>query len=121
MLLYSLMKSFFNKTYAIVSYCTLIGWIIALTQVSSTSGEERKFTAFHLRQMLILMLVGAVVSILDTIFFFIPFLGLIVINILSLAIFICWLICLISAIQGEKRYIPFVGKGGENILGDMFE
>ncbi|WP_341905054.1 hypothetical protein [Fluviicola taffensis] len=115
------MKSSFNKTYAIVSYCTLIGWIIALTQVSSSSGEERKFTAFHLRQMLILMLIGAAVSILDTIFFFIPFLGIIVINILSLAIFICWLICLISAIQGEKRYIPFVGKGGENILGDMFE
>ncbi len=67
------------------------------------------------------MLIGAAVSILDTIFFFIPFLGIIVINILSLAIFICWLICLISAIQGEKRYIPFVGKGGENILGDMFE
>lgn len=121
MLLYSLMNLSFNKTYGIVSYFTLIGWIIALIRVSSTSGEERKFTAFHLRQMLILMLIGAIVSILDTIFFFIPFLGLIVINILSLAIFICWLICLISAIRGEKRYIPFVGKGGENMLGDMFE
>ncbi len=115
------MKSEFNKTYAIISYCTLIGWIIALMKVSSSSGEERKFTAFHLRQMLILMLIGAVVSILDTIFFFIPFLGIIFINILSLAIFVCWLLCLISAIQGEKRYVPFVGKGGENMLGDMFE
>lgn len=115
------MKSSFNKTLGIVSYCTLIGWIIALTRVSSLSGEERKFTSFHLRQMLILMLIGAMVSILDTIFFFIPFLGPVVINIISLAIFICWLICLISAIQGEKRYIPLVGKGGENMLGDMFE
>jgi len=116
------MKSSLNKTNAILSYCTLIGWIIALTQVSSSSSEEeRNFTAFHLRQMLILMLIGAAVSILDTVFFFIPFLGLIVINILSLALFVCWLLCLISAIQGEKRYVPFVGKSGENMLGDMFE
>lgn len=110
-----------NKTYAILAYCTLIGWIISLTQVSSSTGEERKFTAFHLRQMLVLMLLGAVISIIDTIFFFIPFFGLIVINVLSFALFICWLILLVAAIRGEKKYVPFVGQAGENVLGDMFE
>lgn len=110
-----------NKTYAILAYCTLIGWIISLIQVSSTTGEERRFTAFHLRQMLILMLMGAAVSIIDTIFFFIPFFGLIVINLLSFALFICWLILLIAAIQGKRKYVPFVGQAGENMLGDMFE
>lgn len=110
-----------NKTVAIVAYCTLIGWIISLVQVSSLEGEERKFAAFHLRQMLILMLLGAAVSIVDTIFFFIPYFGIFAINILSLAVFICWLIGLISAIQGQKRTIPFAGQAGENMLGDMFE
>jgi len=110
-----------NKTYAIVAYCTLIGWIISLVQVSSSSEDDRKFIAFHLRQMLILMLLGAAVSIMDTIFFFIPFFGLFAINILSFALFICWLIVLIAAIRGEKKCIPFVGKAGESMLGDMFE
>lgn len=111
----------YNKTYGILSYCTLIGWIIAMIQVSSTSGEERKFTAFHLRQMLILMLLGAVVSIVDTILFFIPFIGAILINIISSLLFIVWLMLLISAIRGEQKYVPVIGQAGENMLGDMFE
>lgn len=110
-----------NKTYAIICYCTLIGWIISLVQVSSTEGEDRKFTAFHLRQMLILMLVGAAVSIVDTILFFIPFIGVIVINVISILLFLVWLMLIFSAIQGEKKYVPFIGQAGENMLGDMFE
>ncbi|MDR0802697.1 hypothetical protein [Fluviicola sp.] len=109
------------KTYGILCYCTLIGWIITLIQISSTEGEERKFAAFHLRQMLILMLLGAAVSIVDTILFFIPFIGIIVINIITILLFIIWLLLLLSAIQGQKRYIPVIGQAGENMLGDMFE
>lgn len=110
-----------NKTYAIIAYCTLIGWIIALMKVSSLDDEERKFTAFHLRQMLVLMLLGTAVSIIDTIFFFVPYFGIIAINVFSLGLFVCWLIGLIAAIRGTKRCIPFVGQAGENMLGDMFE
>ncbi|MNK24860.1 Chloroplast import component protein (Tic20) [compost metagenome] len=110
-----------DKTYGIVAYCTLIGWIISIIRVSSSEGEERKFTAFHLRQMLLLMLLGAAVSIAATILYFIPFIGLILINIISLAVFLCWLFLLISAVRGEKKYLPFIGKAGENMLGDMFE
>ncbi|WP_343636459.1 hypothetical protein [Fluviicola sp.] len=106
---------------AILAYCTLIGWIISLARVSSLEGEERKFAAFHLRQMLLLMLLGAAVSIIDTIFFFVPYFGLFIINILSLAIFSCWLLGLIDAIQGRKKGVPFIGQAGENMLGDMFE
>lgn len=111
----------FNKSVAIIAYCTLIGWIISLARVSSLEGEERKFAAFHLRQMLLLMLLGAAVSIVDTIFYFVPYFGLFAINILSIALFICWLLGLIAAVQGRKRTVPFIGKSGENMLGDMFE
>lgn len=111
----------YNKTYGILSYCTLIGWIIAMVQVSSTTGEERRFTAFHLRQMLILMLVGAAVSIIDTILFFVPFIGAILINTISILLFIIWLMLLISAVRGERKYVPVIGQAGENMLGDMFE
>lgn len=67
------------------------------------------------------MLLGAVVSILDTIFFFIPYFGTFVINILSLALFICWLLGLIAATRGNKKGVSFIIQAGENILGDMFE
>ena len=67
------------------------------------------------------MLLGAAVSIVDTIFFFIPYFGLIVINTLSFALFVCWLIGLIAAAKGERKYVPFVGQAGESMLGDMFE
>lgn len=111
----------YHKTYGILCYCTLIGWIIALVQVSSTEGETRRFTAFHLRQMLVLMLLGAAVSIADTILFFIPFIGMIFINIISILLFLVWLMMLLAAVQGQKRYIPVIGQAGENMLGDMFE
>lgn len=110
-----------NKTVAIIAYCSLIGWIISLLRVSSLEGEERKFAAFHLRQMLLLMLFGAAVSIIDTIFFFVPYVGLFAITILSITLFVCWLMGLIAAVQGRKKVVPFVGKAGENMLGDMFE
>lgn len=67
------------------------------------------------------MLLGAAVSIIDTIFFFVPFFGLIIIDLLSIGLFLCWLTLLISAIRGKKQYVPFIGKAGENMLGDMFE
>jgi len=114
-------SKFLDKTFAIVAYCTLIGWIISLTRVASLEGEDRKFTAFHLRQMLILMLLGAAVSILDTVFFFIPYFGAFIINILSFALFICWLMGLVAAIRGDRKGVNFIVQAGENLLGDMFE
>lgn len=110
-----------DRTYGIIAYCTLIGWIISVIRVSSSEGEERKFSAFHLRQMLLLMLLGAAASIAGTILYFVPFVGLLLINIISLSVFVCWLILFISAIRGEKKYLPLIGKAGENMLGDMFE
>lgn len=110
-----------DRTYGILAYCTLIGWIISIIRVSSSEGEERKFIAFHLRQMLLLMLLGAATSIVDTALYFVPFVGLILINIISITVFICWLMLFISAIRGEKKYLPVIGKAGENMLGDMFE
>ena len=111
----------FNKVYAIVAYCTLIGWIVSLIRVSALEGEERRFTAFHLRQMLILMLLGSAISIVNTILFFIPYFGLVVINILSFMLFVCWMLGLIAAVRGRQAGVSFIIRAGENMLGDMFE
>jgi uncharacterized membrane protein len=114
-------QSSINKSYAILCYCTLIGWIISIVQVSNKEGSDRLFTAFHLRQMLLLMLIGAGTSVVSTILFFIPYIGLVFINILSVLLVITWFMLIISAANGQKKYIPFIGESGEKMLGDMFE
>jgi len=84
-----------GKTIAIISYLTLIGWIIALIlHVNNNTAMG----AFHLRQMLGLMLTSLVLSI-------IPVLGLI----LNLVLLIFWGLGLISAIQGERKPVPLIG------------
>lgn len=90
------------KTRGIVAYITLIGWIIAL--VTNTPKDEQ--TSFHLRQMLGIMLLGVASSILAAI----PLLGLIIWPLGSLAAFILWVIGLISALEGSRKPVPFIGE-----------
>ncbi|MBN3036108.1 MAG: hypothetical protein JW861_11025 [Bacteroidales bacterium] len=91
-----------DKTAAIISYITWIGWIVAIIIHNNNKTE---FGAFHLRQSLGLLL-------LALIFWFIPVLGWI----LNIAVFIFWLIGFIYAIQGEKKAVPLVGDLFQNIF-----
>ena len=85
-----------GKTKAIVAHITLIGWIIALVLNSS---EKDEFASYYIRQLLGLYLVGIICS-------FIPVIGWII----SIAVFILWILSLIGAIQGEIKESPVVGK-----------
>ena len=49
-----------GKTIAIISYITLIGWIIALIMHNNNKTE---LGAYHIRQMLGIMLLGSLLSI----------------------------------------------------------
>ena len=84
-----------GKTIAIVSYITLIGWVIALIL---NSEAKDKHASFHLRQMLMLMLAAVVLG-------WIPILGLIA----GVVIFIFWILGLISAVNGTKKEVPILG------------
>ena len=86
-----------NKTLAIISYITIIGWIIALI----LDEKKDKLVRFHLRQYLIIFFA----SIVTSIFGFIPVLSLL----LALGVLILWIMGLVSAIQGEKKEIPLLG------------
>ena len=91
-----------DKTVAIVSYITLLGWIIAIILHNNNRTE---FGAFHLRQSLGLILTG-------TILWFIPIIGWI----LNIIVFVFWIIGLVNAIQGEKKPVPIVGEFYQNIF-----
>lgn len=90
------------KTRGIVAYLTLIGWLIALI----TNNPKDEQSSFHLRQMLGIMLLGMAGSMVGVI----PFLGLIVVPVVMIAAFVLWVIGLISAIEGSRKPVPFLGE-----------
>ena len=90
------------KTVAIISYITLIGWIVALI----LNNPKSDFASFHIRQMLGLILAGIALQVLA----FVPFLGWIVSVVGWIALLVFWVLGFIGAIQGEKKLVPVVGE-----------
>ena len=83
------------KLVAIVSYITVIGWIIAYLM---NMKNKTDFGSFHIRQALILVIAGIIIS-------FIPVIGWL----LGIVVFVLWIFGLVYAIQGQKKEIPLVG------------
>jgi uncharacterized membrane protein len=92
-----------GKTIAIISYITWIGWIIALIM---NNDKKNDFARYHIRQSLVIMIGSLVVGVITRI----TFLGWFVGGILGIALFVLWLLGLISAINGEKKPIPIIGE-----------
>ena len=85
------------KLVAVLSYITLIGWIIAL--ILNMQNKSR-LGSFHLRQALIPVL-------------FLYFFRMNWVWIVSLIAFILVVVGLIAAINGEQRELPLIGEYAE--------
>lgn len=97
-----------NKTLSIVSYITIIGWIIAFAIGKDKADDLLKF---HLKQALGLVIFSFIWGILLNIIMYavnIPFIG-----ILGFASLILMIIGIINAANGVKKSLP--------IIGSMFE
>ena len=94
-----------GKTIAIISYITFIGTIIAFIM---NNDKKNSFAAFHIRQMIGLILLGITINIIARL----TSLGLIG-SLLSLFPFVLWVLGFIGALQGEEKKVP--------LLGDMFQ
>ena len=94
-----------DKTVAIVCYLTLLGFIAAII---IHSNKKTQLGAFHLRQMLGLLLTG--------ILGVIPLLGLVVV----LCVLVLWIMGIISAIQGQMKPVPVVGPLYQKWFGSTF-
>ena len=104
-----------GKTVALISYLTIIGWIVAYVMYT---GQKTALGAFHLRQSIFLFIIGIVLYIANIIFLFIPVLGWIINILLLLAgigLFVLWLIGLIAAINGEQKAVPIVGEKAQQM------
>jgi len=91
---------------AVVSYLTLIGWIIAFVLYQNDKSE---LAIFHLRQALGIVIIGAI----GWVVFWIPFIGWAA----AIFLFVLWIMGLISAAQGEMKPVPLLG----NLFQDIFK
>lgn len=114
-------NSSFDKTMGIITYMTLIGWVIALVQNNDKRGAEKQFTAFHLRQMLGLMIIAFGVWIVQIPLVFIPVIGWLVSMALSIGLLVFWVLAVVGAANGEKNPLPLVGSTIQSLLGSLFD
>lgn len=92
-----------DKTTAIIAYITLVGFIIAII----LHGQKKTaLGAFHLRQMLGIVVIGLASYIL----MFIPILGWIAMAVLGVINLIIWITGLIAAVNGEMKPAPILGE-----------
>lgn len=100
-----------GKTVAILSYITLIGFIIAIV-MHNDERNKSELGAFHLRQSVGIFCTWFCLMIAQFIFVLIPFLGWLInvaLTISMVVLFVFWILGLISAINQEKKEVPFVG------------
>ena len=107
-----------DKTVAIVSYLTLIGFLVAII---IHSNKKTKLGAYHLRQMLGFMLTVIAVAFCEIILVFIPILGWLAIFVLWIFMLVCWIIGLIAAINGQMKPMPVVGPMYQKWFGTTFD
>lgn len=97
-----------NKTLAIVSYITIIGWLIAWFSYKDQPKKD-PFVTYHLEQSLGVFIFSIIVSIVAGILMSaIPALSL-VFSLISLIPFILLVLGIINASNGVTKPVPLIG------------
>lgn len=99
-----------RKATNIVAYITLVGWCLAYF------AGDRCATRFHLNQALVLNLFFLVLrvasSVLGFVLGWIPLVGwlvMLVLNLVSLAGLVLWILGLVYAVQDREQPVPLLG------------
>lgn len=95
-----------NKTLSIVSYITLIGWLI-----SYFVGKEKAngLLKYHLKQSFGLLIVSVLFNIaLSILTFIIPALG--ILSLIGIVFFVLMIIGIINAANEVQKPLPIIGK-----------
>lgn len=112
-----------GKTASIISYFTIIGWLIAYFGMHKDNRTE--LGSYQLRQTLLLNITAIVLGwglgfilgllIATTGIFSLMYISYIV----QLAIFIIWIIGLIGAINGQKKPMPIIGEKAQTMFASI--
>lgn len=106
-----------DRTVAILSYITLIGFIVA---VVIHSGKKTALGAYHLRQTLGLLISAVVMWMGAIVLAFIPILGPLTVMVIWLGFFVLWLLGLIAAINGQQKPMPVLGEHYQKWFANAF-
>ncbi|MCO6499292.1 MAG: hypothetical protein J5I47_02825 [Vicingus serpentipes] len=107
-----------GRIVAILSYITLLGLIIAFI-LHGDEKNKSQLGAFHLRQAVGIYISFVALGIAQVLFVFIPILGWMIniaITIAIVGLFVFWILGLVTAINGEKKVVPIVGKYYQELL-----
>jgi hypothetical protein len=119
-----------DKTVAILSYLTLIGFIVAIVLHSS---KKTRLGAFHLRQTLGLMLTAiagwiCIAVMMFVLFFVLAFMKSVLVFLLplihlafGLSILVLWIMGFIAAVNGQMKPMPVVGELYQKWFGTAFD
>ncbi|MBU1975819.1 MAG: hypothetical protein KKG59_05430 [Nanoarchaeota archaeon] len=88
-----------DKLIAILSYITLIGWIIALVM---NTEKKSKLGSFHIRQSLLIMALAVVAGLVT----WIPPISVII----WVVTVVLWIMGFVSAIQSTMKPVPVLGE-----------
>lgn len=97
-----------SKLPAIISYFTIIGWVIGL--LLNNGDKKSEFNNFHIRQSFGIILLGLIFS-------FIPGVNIF----LGLIMMVFWIIAFIRCVQGDTRPIPLIGEFFQNMFKDFIK
>ncbi|MDN5201793.1 hypothetical protein QQ008_10480 [Fulvivirgaceae bacterium BMA10] len=107
-----------DKTVAIVSYITFVGWIVALVLHQN---NKTSLGSYHLRQSLLLFIVAFAFYVVRMIFLFSGWFLSTIFSIVGLGLLVLWVFGLIAAINGEKKPIPIIGEKAQEMFSSVFE
>jgi uncharacterized membrane protein len=111
-----------GKNVGIISYITIIGWLIAYFAMHNEKKTE--LGSYQLRQTLLLYIIYFGVQIiwrLVIVSFFFTSLTMIslaatIIMIVNILFFIVWIIGFIGAVNGQKKPIPLIGDKAQTMF-----
>ena len=112
-----------GKTASIISYFTIIGWLIAYFGMHQNN--KTSLGSYQLRQTLLLHLVYMIVRyglsfILVTVWLSTGVFSLYyLLRLIELVFFVLWIIGLIGAINGEKKPIPILGDYAQSMFSSI--
>ncbi|MBA3850219.1 MAG: hypothetical protein C0502_09540 [Opitutus sp.] len=107
-----------DKTVAILSYLTVIGFIVAIVLHGS---KKTRLGSFHLRQSLGIYLTGVVAGACNFALVLIPILGWLAMLVIWLGLVVLWVMGLVGAAQGQARPVPVLGEQYQKLLGTAFD
>jgi uncharacterized membrane protein len=102
-----------NKTISIVSYLSIIGWVIAYISYKNANSNA-SLCRYHLKQGLGVSIISILINIILVIIASVSSSIAIILSLVGLGVIILWVFGIINAVNEQEKPVPLVGGQFEN-------